>query len=559
MTEQPLAALAAIVGIAYLAVVGYAITVTTYDTWGALIVLPPILLVGSWLMRRIFAGELRRVGTVMIVGLGLKMVGAAARYWVGFEAYAGGIDAARYHQFASARAAAVWSGEMNPANLIPTSRGTPFMEEVTAVVYTMTGSSLLGGFFVFAFIAYIGTAFFVKAACIAVPGVLQHRYALLCVVAPSIVYWPSSIGKEAWMFLTLGIATYGIARLLTRQGFIVPAVTAGVALLGAGLLRPHLAALWIAGAVPAGFIALFARRITGDGGRRSVDVVIASIMVVLAVGGLTVAAGATLRFLNFADEGDTGFDAVTAIVEETTRRTVQARSNFETMSITDPRDWPFASIRTLTRPTIIEARGAGELLSALEMTLIIGLAALSWRRLANLPRLLFTSPFVTYGFTVLFVGSLAFTSFGNLGILTRQRTLLFPFLLLLLVLPTRREQLDQAEEHNERETALGDAGAWSPSELHPAAGRDDFGRDAVGAVAAGPAAWRPTRQRANTGAIPVEWERSTPRRTSDDGIVTAEYHDPADPGRSDRPLRPSAPSPWQQRSRRRTVDPDDQS
>ena len=33
--------------------------------------------------------------------------------------------------------------------------------------------------------------------CIAIPGLERRRYAVLCVLAPSLVYWPSSIGKDA--------------------------------------------------------------------------------------------------------------------------------------------------------------------------------------------------------------------------------------------------------------------------------------------------------------------------------------------------------------------------
>ena len=67
--------------------------------------------------------------------------------------------------------------------------------------------------------------------------------------------------------------------------------------------------------------------------------------------------------------------SITAIIDETTRRTEQAGSAFTPPTITNPLNWPYASVRTLTRPLLIEARGAAQLFTALEMTLLIGLAS----------------------------------------------------------------------------------------------------------------------------------------------------------------------------------------
>lgn len=530
----------------YLAAFAWAITAWDYDTWGVFVVLPPLAVTGVIGLRWLFRGELRAIGTIMMVGLFVKFAGAFARHWVGFEAYGGGIDAARYHDYAAPVATSVWSAEINPLRLIPRSTGTPFMEEVTAIIYTLTGVSLLGGFMVFAWIAYWGTALFVKAACIAVPGLVQRRYAVLVILAPSIVYWPSSIGKEAWMFLTLGLATYGIARLFARQGFIVPVVIALVGLFGAALLRPHMAGLWIAGALPALVVAVFAP-VPGLRDRpRIADRAWMVVVAVVAAVALSAAVGATVQYLNFVDE--TGEVTATSILDETTRRTVQAGSQFDPPSIGNPATWPYASVRTLTRPLLIEARGAGPLLSALEMTVLLGIAAVSWRRIVNLPHQILTVPFVTFAMTVLFFGSLAFTSFANLGILTRQRTLLFPFLLLILVLPARRkpgdEELPSERSADPLDAAAAHGGVGTSEEWQPAlvaAGADRGVSDGWGAPRRRPveaeaienprlvhAEWQPSRTRDGNGGSRETpdrsvWEPSVRRDASDDGTVGAVY------------------------------------
>jgi hypothetical protein len=61
------------------------------------------------------------------------------------------------------------------------------------------------------------------------------------------------------------------------------------------------------------------------------------------------------------------------------------------------------------------------------------------RRLANLPQMLL-HPFVVFAMAVLIMSGIAFSSIGNLGVLTRQRSLVVPFLLLPLCLPPRPPQ-----------------------------------------------------------------------------------------------------------------------
>ena len=66
---------------------------------------------------------------------------------------------------------------------------------------------------------------------------------------------------------------------------------------------------------------------------------------------------------------------------------------------------------------------------------LLVLFALSWRRLRRLPGLLRSHPYLIFslGYVLLFVW--AFSGFGNFGILTRERVLVFPFLLVFAALP----------------------------------------------------------------------------------------------------------------------------
>jgi hypothetical protein len=50
-------------------------------------------------------------------------------------------------------------------------------------------------------------------------------------------------------------------------------------------------------------------------------------------------------------------------------------------------------------------------------------------------------PYISFAVTVLFAGGLAYSSFGNLGILARQKSLLLPFMLLLPCIPEKPRQV----------------------------------------------------------------------------------------------------------------------
>ncbi len=433
----------AVIGLAigYLVALSLAMTHLSYDIWGAFVVLPPLTLIGAFGVRRMFSGPLRPIAGVMYLALLLKFVGAAAKYFISFGAYGGSTDAEAYHQYAFAAANRVSSGKQNIGAVLPSGTGTMFIQRFTSFVYTLTGSSKMGGYLIFSWMAFWGICMFVKGACIAIPELHKRRYALWCAFGPSIVYWPSSIGKEAVMMLALGAATYGFARVLSRRRVIVPVI---VAVLGLGLaaaVRPHMAALWIGGLFPALIAALFRGR-GQKGSRRGAGVfdrLLLLVIIGIAGAALVAVGSATLKFLN-PSKGEAAQSTsadITSILAETSRRTAQAGSAFKPPSISSPADWPYASIRTLLRPLLFEAHGPGQLLSALEIAVFMGVCVLSWRRVIHLPKLIFTNPFIAFAMTSLFFSGLAYTSFANLGLLARQKSLLLPLMFLIPCVPVR--------------------------------------------------------------------------------------------------------------------------
>lgn len=442
-TQRWLPGTALALAVVYVLALGWAMQRTAYDTWGAMVIGPVLFAVSVPMLRRVFRDEPRLL-RLALIGLAAKFAGSMARYWVAFDAYGGASDSGRYHENGSVLAAQIRGGDVSLLQVIPTGVGTAFVDHFTGTVYTLFGSSRLAGFLVFGWLAYWGAILYVRAVRIAVPGVALHRYTALVMLLPSLVFWPSSIGKEAWMMLTLGLGTYGGACLYAGRPMLRSLFITAAGLGGAALVRPHVAGMWLAGLTCGLVVMVLGRRTRGAADRSR-----AGSLVLLGIAAIALAfvAGFALRYLEPPDESTAQTSAVTRVFDETTRRSEQGGSGFETLDVSSPRSWPFAIVRTLTRPLIHEAGSLTLLLPAAEMTALLGLGVISWRRLANTWTSLRRVPYVAFVVPTSMMFGLAYTAIGNLGILTRQRSLLLPVLVVLWCLPpihSARRRADDA-------------------------------------------------------------------------------------------------------------------
>ncbi len=400
---------------------------SSYDIAGGVVVahvlaLPtvPLLL---WLTRTEVD---RRVRTIILVGLVFKLVGTLARFVVIFGVYGGG-DAFVYDRIGSAIAEAFRNGDLA---LAPTQQlvGTGFIEIFTGAIYFFTGATRLGGFLVYSWLGYLGLCLFYCAFRLAVPDGDRRRYTALIFFLPSMAFWPSSTGKEAWMTLMLGMTAYGVAKLVSRRRNAVLWLAAGIA--GSAVVRPHIAITLVA-ALGVAYFFSGARR-PGFGAPIAK---VAGLLTLLVVFGLVLSA-VEAKFKLEEGEG------VEQVFERTREQTSSEEgSSFEAVGARSPTDLPLAAFSVLFRPFPFEARNAQALVASLEGTLLLFLFVKHWRKLGNLlPRR--RAPFLAFvsAYSVLFV--IAFSNFGNFGILARQRVQVFPFILVLLAVPRRRGRPD---------------------------------------------------------------------------------------------------------------------
>jgi hypothetical protein len=357
---------------------------------------------------------------VVVGAFVLKIFGAIARWWVLVDLYGGVGDAAGYHGRGIAYAS-VWRSFHVP-HVEVGSAGTTFVSQVTALLYVPhIPSNMLGGFFIFATVAFCGQLLLYAAFRKAVPGARLGWYAVGILLLPSMVFWPSSIGKEALMIAFIGVTAYASARVLSDYR-IRWAVVAGAGIVGAAAIRSHIAALLAA--------AITAAMLLGKAPRVHVAQVRRLVLLGVSVAGLIAAVStASLRFgVDLTQPAD-----VDPFISELQRRTQQGGSAVSGQAIRSLADVPAGVLRVVFRPLPNEAVSAQGWASALESVALLVVAVLLLPAMIRHARRLRSYPYLLFSlvFTVGFIWG--FSAIFNLGILARQRTQMLPFLVALLV------------------------------------------------------------------------------------------------------------------------------
>jgi hypothetical protein len=423
MHSRSVVALGLLVAAAWAWALGWSMESGPADVWSALLIGPLLVLVSVPMVKRAAVTDGWRAAVPLLwVALLAKFVACWLRYHVAMNLYAGGTDSLDYHSTGATIAAGLRHGDLV---LSAPPIGTEALELATGIVYAVIGPSLLGGYLVFGWMAVWGCWLFYRAFRTALPDGQAHRYAVVVLLLPSLLYWPASVGKESLMVLALGTASLGVARLVTGTARALPLIVVGLAL--AAAIRPHVALL-VAGGI---LLALLLRKSP----RPSLTSPVTRLVVVGAAAVLVVVLVSAAA--NFLRVDEITADSWRSTLDATAERTSKGGSEFMARPVNSVGDLPQATMTVLFRPWLWEVHNAQAAITSLEALLVLALIALAWRRLLALPRLLVREPYVTYAvcFTLLFV--CAFSSFGNFGLLARERTQVLPFLLVLPFLPVR--------------------------------------------------------------------------------------------------------------------------
>jgi hypothetical protein len=408
--------------------------------------LTPVLLAASWpaFVRQARRERDNRLAQLLMLALCLKLFGSLLRYWVAVYVYGGFADALMYHDYGTNLAMRFRGGDFSTG--LDSLSSTDFIRFFTGLVYTVTGSSVYAGFLLYSWLAFWGMFYLYRAFVTAIPDGNRRSYARLLFFLPSMLYWPSSIGKEAWMLFTLGLAAFGTARLLTGRPWRGLAL-AGTALWLGALVRPHVTGMAALALVAAYLVARPPRRL----GALGPVVKLFALVALVAVAGLLL--GKASSYL--LEKGIDPQEGVTNVLDESARRSGQGGSSFNAPSaIGSPAKLPLAVVTIFFRPFPFEAHNAQVAVTALESTLLLCLTVARRRGIWQALRHPRRRPYVVFVvvYSLLFV--FAFSSIANFGILARERTQVLPFFLVLLAVPAVRRVPEQAQ-HDDRRVDAG--------------------------------------------------------------------------------------------------------
>jgi hypothetical protein len=362
------------------------------------------------------------LGRWLVLAVAVKVGASYLRYHTVVKTYGGVADAFGYDQYGRQFAEAWLHGGTAPD--LQDLRLLNFMRWFTGVVYYLFGINMITGFFVFGLLAVIGSYFWYRATADAVPRLDKRLYAALVLFAPSVTFWPSSIGKEAVMQLGVGTVALATSRLLRHR--LASAAVIGFA--GGWLLwvvRPHLLAL----VTLAGGCAYVGGRVRGAGG--AMRSFMARPVGLLAV--VLVMAFALSQATEYLGMKDLSLSSIDAELNENTDRSSQGGSTFQNGDNSlNPVRLPQGAITVLLRPFPWETDSPLQLLASFESAVLAGLIVV---RIGSLRAALVgarAAPFLLYCWVLLILYAATFASIANFGLLVRQRSLVLPALFVLI-------------------------------------------------------------------------------------------------------------------------------
>lgn len=359
--------------------------------------------------------------SLFVLALVTKLLFSLFRYWTVVDLYEGDADALAYHAEGILLAPYFRDFDWSILEWYRfRGQGSTRMAILTGLVYTVMPASLAGSFIFFAALAFAGSVLFYRAVRMTSSDASMSAYTVFVFFLPSILFWPASLGKDAWVFFASGLVAWGWASFLRRNHFWGLLVVGG-ALLLINIVRPHIAAFMAASLVAA--YLLYATRAI-----RSVIVWVVGAVLLLGLGYYLLQSGAAFLQLE-----ELSLEAVEGFYTEQQARTTIGGSRYSTVSVFTPQGAVIGLVTALVRPFPWETHNLQSLLVSLETVAWVVFCWIQRRTFLARVRALRSDPFTAFAIFYSVITLMALTSIGNFGIIARQRVMILPFLWMLFV------------------------------------------------------------------------------------------------------------------------------
>jgi len=375
-----------------------------------------LILITVPIARRIaFAERDPRLYNLLMAAVVTHLFFTIVQLWVVDRVYHGLTDYNKYVNQGALLAHRFDAFNFSTAGLNVKILGQGSVSIAAGVVFAIVGVDKLAAFFVFSWLSFVATVCFYRAFTMTFPDADRRRYALMVFFMPSLLFWTADVSKESMMYLSMGIASYGAARILAhRPGgglLLVIGTFIGV------YVRPQEILLFLGAFAIAG---LFRRRGTARSLRGIRRVAVMALQAALLIAAVTLSQqlGKTAPVFNLTqlNQNNTGVGS-------------------DVIYTPGPKGY-FKDVYTVVfDPLPINAHGNTQRVAALENTIILVLILISLRRLRYVLRAAFLRPYVLLALMFTIAFPYAFAALGNLGLIDRERVLFLPFLLVLLAIP----------------------------------------------------------------------------------------------------------------------------
>ena len=264
----------------------------------------------------------------------------------------------------------------------------------------------------------------------------RRRFAGFMWFFPSLAFWSVFLGKDVWIFFFMATTTFALARFLRAarmSTFLLLAVSLSVVT----VLRPHVGATVLTAVVAALVFRplpmygplLYVRPVV----RIALMAVLVSAFMVVAEMALQTVGVTALTLQALADRaylahvgfaGTAGGSALGRVIDESTPAAVA-------MFI------PLGVITLLFRPFLFEAHNVVALVAGIENLVFLGIFLVRLPSIWRAIRMVRREPLALYALVAFVFTSIALSFDWNLGAAQRHRTMVLPFLFMLLALPGR--------------------------------------------------------------------------------------------------------------------------
>lgn len=359
--------------------------------------------------------------SLFVLALVVKLLSSVFRYWTVVDLYSGAADAPAYHAEGILLAPYFRDFDWSILEWYRfRGEGSTRMAILTGVLYSVMPASLAGSFIFFAVLAFAGSVLYYRAVRMASSDASMPAYTIFIFFLPSVLFWPSSLGKDAWVFFCSGLVAWGWASFVRRNHFLGLFVV-GAALLLINLVRPHIAAFMVA-SLAAAYVMYATRAL------RSVVVWLVGAILLVGLGYYLIQSGAAFLQLE-----ELSLEAVESFYTEQQERTTIGGSRYSTVSVFTPTGAVVGLITAVARPFPWEAHNMQSLIISLETVAWLVFCWIQRRVFLSKLRSLRSDPFAAFAVFYSLFMLLALTSVGNFGIIARQRVMVLPFLWMLFI------------------------------------------------------------------------------------------------------------------------------